>query len=132
MIFFVQPKILTVGLNAKSRVLSDLPVCVLSCESGTEAAHLLKEERVNSVVTEWNLEDMPDGLFLRKLRVVKPDVKTIVFIRSGDTVQEIRARSIGVSVILTDKTSDELFRRAVIETNKLQEAGAWQRCRYAE
>jgi response regulator RpfG family c-di-GMP phosphodiesterase len=119
MIFFVQPKILTVGLNGKGRVLSDLPLCVLSCESGAEAAALLKEERVNSVVAAWNLGDMPDGIFLVKLRAVKPDIKTIVFITAGDTVQEIKARSIGVSVVLTDKTSDELFRRAVIETNKL-------------
>jgi response regulator RpfG family c-di-GMP phosphodiesterase len=119
MIFFAQPKILTVGLNAKSRVLNDLPVCILSCESGAEAANLLKEEKVNSVVTAWNLDDMPDGMFLMKLRTVKPDVKTIVFIKAGDAVQEIRARSIGASVVLTDQTSDELFRRAVIETNKL-------------
>jgi DNA-binding response OmpR family regulator len=122
MIFFAQPKILTVGLNAKGKVLSDLPVSVISCESGAEAANVLREERVKSVVTAWNLDDMPNGLFLRKLRVVKPDVKTIVFIRSGSTVEEIGARSLGASVVLTDKTSDELFRRAVIETNKLPDS----------
>jgi CheY-like chemotaxis protein len=121
MIFFAQPKILTVGLNAKGKVLRDLPVSVISCESGAEAANVLKEERVNSVVSPWNLDDMPDGLFLKRLKVVKPDVKTIVFIRSGDIVEEIGARSIGASVVLTDKTSDEMFRRAVIETNKLPE-----------
>ena len=119
MIFFAQTKILIVGLNGKGRILSDLPVSVLSCESGDEAAHLLKEEKVKSVICDWNLDDMPDGMFVMKLRAVKPDVKTIVFIKSGDTVQEIKARSVGASVVLTDKTSDELFRRAVIETNKL-------------
>jgi DNA-binding NarL/FixJ family response regulator len=119
MIFFVQPKILTIGLNAKGRILNDLPVSVLSCDSGAEAAHLLREQRISSVIISWHLEDMPDGQFLRRLRVAKPDVKTIVFIKAGDAAEEIRARSIGVSVVLTDQTSDELFRRAVIETNKL-------------
>ena len=121
MIFFAQPKILTVGLNAKEKVLRNLPVSVISCESGAEAAGILRKEMVNSIVSSWNLADMPDGLFLKRLKVVKPDIKTIVFIKSGDIVEEIGARSIGASAVLTDKTSDELFRRAVIETNKLPE-----------
>ncbi len=119
MIFFAQPKILTVGLNAKEKVLDNLPVSVISCESGGRAANVLKEERVSSVIALWDLNDMPNGLFLKRLRAVKPDVKTIVFIKSGNPAEEIAARSIGASVVLTDKTSDELFRRAVIETNKL-------------
>jgi DNA-binding NarL/FixJ family response regulator len=119
MIFFAQPKILMVGLNDKERALRDLPIRLVSCESGAEAASLLKEEKVSTVICIWDLDDMPDGQFVRKLRIVKPDVKTIIFIRSQDTLEEIKARSVGASVVLTDKTSDQMFRRAVIEANKL-------------
>ncbi len=123
MIFFAQPKILAVGLNDKEEALKKLPVRVVSCPSGTDAASVLRDERVSIVITAWDLDDMPDGLFVRRLKVVKPDIKTIVFIKSQDTCEEINARSVGASVVLTDKTSDEMFQRAVIEANKTQEAG---------
>ena len=124
MIFFAQPKILAVGLNDKEEALKKLPVRVVSCPNGTDAASVLRDERVSIVITAWDLDDMPDGLFVRRLKVVKPDVKTIVFIKSQDTSEEINARSVGASVVLTDKTSDEMFQRAVIEANKFQEAGS--------
>jgi len=119
MIFFAQPKILMVGLNDKQIALKDLPIRLVSCKSGAEAAGLLKKEKVSSVICIWDLDDMPDGQFVRNLRVVKPDVKTIVLISSKDALEEIEARSVGASVVLTDKTSDALLRRAVIEANKL-------------
>ena len=121
MIFFAQPKILAVGLKDKEKALNELPVRVVSCISGADAAGVLKEERFSIIITAWDLNDMPDGLFVRRLKVVKPDVKTIVFIRSQDTSEEISARSVGASVVLTDKTSDEMFRKAVIEANKFHQ-----------
>ena len=127
MIFFAQPKILAVGLNDKGKALRELPVRLVSCESGAEAANVLKKESISIVITAWDLDDMPDGLFVRNLKVVKPDVKTIVFIRSQDTSEEIRARSEGALVVLTDKTSDQMFRRAVIEANKLMEIDSFRR-----
>ena len=119
MIFFAQPMILAVGLKRKEKVLTDLPIRLISCESAAQAAKYLKEEKISSIITAWDLDDMPDGQFVKKLRIVKPDVKTIVFIRSQDESEEISARSSGVSVVLTDKTSDQMFRMAVIEANKL-------------
>lgn len=127
MIFFAQPKILAVGLNNKEKALRGLPIRLVSCESGAEAAEFLKEENVSSIICVWDLDDMPDGQFVRRLRVVKPDIKTIVFVRSQDTLGEIKARSIGASVVLTDKTSDQMFRRAVIEANKLPGTDRYER-----
>ena len=82
-------------------------------QSGVEAARSLKNEKVDSVISNWDLDDMPDGRFLRCFRAVKPDVPIIVFVREGDMEQEIAARSLGVSAVLSQSTSNELFCRTV-------------------
>jgi DNA-binding NarL/FixJ family response regulator len=113
MIVLVQATVLTVGLNGKNEVLRELPIRLVTMQSGTEAARSLKNEKVDSVISKWDLDDMEDGRFLKRLRAVKPEIPTIAFIRTGDRTQEIAARSLGVSAVLTDDTSDELFRQTV-------------------
>ena len=44
---------------------------------------------------------------------MKPEIPTIVFVKSGDSDQEIAARSLGVSAVLTEDASDELFKETV-------------------
>jgi DNA-binding NarL/FixJ family response regulator len=56
---------------------------------------------------------MEDGQFLKNLKAIKPEIPTIAFIRARDKEQEIAARSLGVSAVLTEDTSDELFRETV-------------------
>ncbi len=113
MIVLVQANVLTVGLNGKSEVLRELPIRLLTMRSGNEAARSLKNTKVDSVISKWDLEDMSDGRFLKKLKAVKPDLPTIVFVRAGDAAQEIEARSLGVSAVLTDDASDDIFRQTV-------------------
>ncbi|MHC4396424.1 MAG: hypothetical protein ACYS1A_12295 [Planctomycetota bacterium] len=113
MIVLVQANVLSVGLNGKNEVLRELPIRLMTMEFGAEAACSLKNEKVDSVISRWDLDDMRDGQFLKKLRVVKPEIPTIVFVNSGDRAQEISARSLGVSAVLTDETSDELFLETV-------------------
>ena len=113
MIVLVQATVLTVGLNGKSEILRELPIRLITMQSGIEAARSLKNEKVDSVISKWHLDDMEDGRFLKSLRVVKPDISTIVFVRAGDWAQEIAARSLGVSAVLTDEADDELFRETV-------------------
>ncbi len=113
MIVLVQATVLTVGLDGKSEVLRELPIRLIAMQSGSEAARSLKNEKVDSVISKWNLDDMENGRFLKRLRAVKPDIPTIVFVRAGNRAQEIAARSLGVSAVLTDDTSDELFRQTV-------------------
>ena len=124
MISLLQPKILTVGLEGKNQVLEELPIHLIKCVGGMEAAAYLKKEKVESVVTVWDLPDMPGGMFVRRLRTVKRDAACIVIVNSGDIEQEINARSYGASVVLTDKASDDFLRRVVIETMRLQETCA--------
>jgi len=113
MIVLVQASVLTVGLNGRNEVLRELPIRVIAMRSGTEAARSLKNEKVDSVISKWDLDDMEDGRFLKRLKAVKADIPTIVFIKAGDRAQEIAARSLGVSAVLTDDSSDELFRETV-------------------
>ena len=82
-------------------------------QSGLEAARSLKNEKVNSVISRWDLKDMPDGKFLKALKAAKPYIPTIAFVRPGNTTQEIAARALGVSAVLTEDASDETFRDTV-------------------
>ena len=113
MIVLVQATVLTVGLNGKNEVLWELPIRLITMESGTEAARSFKSEKVDSVISKWDLQDMENGQFLKNLKAIKPEIPTIAFIKAGDKEQEIAARSLGVSAILTEDTSDELFRETV-------------------
>jgi len=113
MIVLVQASVLTVGLNGKNEVLRELPIQLITMQSGMEAARSLKNEKVDSVISKWDLHDMEDGQFLKNLRAVKPEIPTIAFVRADNRAQEIAARSLGVSAILTEDTSDELFRETV-------------------
>jgi DNA-binding NarL/FixJ family response regulator len=113
MIVLVEASVLTVGLNGREEVLQELPIRVIAMQSGIKAARSLKIERVDSVISKWELEDMADSRFLKDLRAAKPDIPTIVFTRAGDRAQEIAARSLGVSAVLTDEADDDLFRQTV-------------------
>ena len=113
MIVLVEASVLTVGLNGREKVLRELPIRLITMQSGIEAARSLKTERVDSVISNWELEDMADGGFLKGLRAAKPDIPTIAFVRAGDRAQEIAARSLGVSAVLTDEADDDLFRQTV-------------------
>ena len=113
MIVLVQATVLTVGLDGRNEVLRELPIRLITMQSGVEAARTLKNEKVDSVVSKWSLGDMEEGLFVKKLKAIKPEIPTIVFIKAGDQAQEIAARSLGVSAVLTDDSSDELFRETV-------------------
>ncbi len=113
MIVLVQANVLTVGLGDKNEVLRELPLRLMSMSSGAEAARSLKDERVDSVISKWDLDDMKNGLFLKRFKAVKPEIPTIVFVKAGDRAQEIAARSSGVSAVLTEDATDEFFQTTV-------------------
>ena len=113
MIVLVQATVLTVGLNGRNEVLRQLPIRLTTVQAAAEAVRSLKSEKVDSVISKWDLEDAEDGRFLRRLRIVKPEIPTIAFVRAGNPAQEIAARSLGVSGVLTDQAGDELFRQTV-------------------
>jgi DNA-binding NtrC family response regulator len=113
MIVLVQATVLTVGLDGRSEVLRELPIRLITMQSGLEAARSLKNEKVTSVVSRWDLEDMPNGRFLKSFRAARPNIPTIAFVRAGNSTQEVAARSLGVSAVLTEDVSDEMFKETV-------------------
>ncbi len=113
MLALVQAKVLVVGLNGRSEALRELPIQLIEADFGVQAARYLKNERVDACLCAWDLFDMPNGLFLKKLRIVKPDIKIIVVVKAGNFQQEIEARSHGASAVITDHSSDEFFSETV-------------------
>jgi DNA-binding NarL/FixJ family response regulator len=113
MIVLVQATVLTVGLNGRNEVLRELPIRLITMQSGLAAARSLKNEKVNSVISRWDLDDMPDGRFLKSLRAARPYIPTIAFVRPGNVTQEIAARSLGVSAVLAEDATDEAFKETV-------------------
>jgi DNA-binding NarL/FixJ family response regulator len=124
MIVLIQASVLTVGLDGKNEVLRELPIRLITMQSGIKAARSLKNEKVDSVISKWDLDDMEDGRFLKNLRAVKPEIPTIAFVRAGDRAQEIAARSLGVSAVLTDEANDELFRETVANVLGLRDVAS--------
>ena len=120
MIVLVKANVLAVGLNGISESLRELPIRVISMRSGVEAARSLKSQKVDSVISKWDLDGMENGRFLKMLKAARPDVPTIAFVKAGDVEQEIAARSLGVSAVLTDEVSDELFQETVANVLKLK------------
>jgi DNA-binding NarL/FixJ family response regulator len=113
MVVLVQATVLTVGLNGRSEMLRELPVRLIKMQSGLEAARSLKSEKVNSVISRWDLDDMPDGRFLKTLKAAKPYIPTIALVKPGSRAQEIAARSSGISAVLADDATDTVLRDTV-------------------
>ena len=62
---------------------------------------------------------MKDGRFLKKLRVAKPYIPTIVFVKPGDRAQEIEARCLGATTVLPEDTDDELLKQTLVNILRL-------------
>jgi DNA-binding NarL/FixJ family response regulator len=124
MILLVQATVLTVGIDGRREVLQELPIRLISVQSGVEAASSFKNESIDSVISNWDLIDMPDGTFLRRLRGIRPNIPTIAVIKTDNYAQEISARSLGVSAVLTDGSSDEHFREVVRQVLGLKDVAS--------
>lgn len=113
MLVLVKANVLAVGLNGKTELLKKLPIRVLQMKNGREAGRSLKNENVDSIICTWDLPDAADGRFLKTLRLAKPYVPIIAIVRSNDIRQEIAARSIGVTAVLSSDVTEEVFIRTV-------------------
>jgi DNA-binding NtrC family response regulator len=113
MLVLVKANILVVGLGGRSGALKRLPIRVLSIGTGLEAGRSLKNENVNSVISTWDLPDAPDGQFLKNLRLAKPYMPIIAVVDANNVRQEIAARSIGTSAVLSIDVADEVLKETV-------------------
>ena len=111
----VGKNILVVGVADKGSSLRELPVRVIAADTGVQAIHCLKEERIDTVISKWELIDIPAGRLLRNVIEAKPSMPTIAFIKPGDIDQEIAARRFGVDVVLSEDVDDDHFREIVCQ-----------------
>lgn len=133
MLVLVKANVLAVGLAGRKKVLESLPIRVMQIEAGLEAGRSLKNESVDSIISEWDLPDSPNGKFVKALRSAKPYLPVIVVVKSSDISQEIAARSIGASAVLSDDVTDEVFRRTVIQVLDIDGAREIKKlCAYAD
>jgi len=107
--------ILVIGIADKGSVLRELPVRVLAMDTGAQAIRCLKAERIDTVVSHWELIDIPAGKLLRNVKEAKPSTPTIAFIKSADIDQEVAARRLGVDAILSEDIDDDYFRETVCQ-----------------
>lgn len=126
MLVLVKANILAVGLGGKGDVLKRLPIRVIQIQTGVQAGRSLKNEHVDSVISKWDLPDAENGRFLKNLRLAKPYIPVIAIVNSNDAGQEIAARSIGATAVLSSDVTDEVFRQTVAQILELDDAEAIQ------
>ena len=122
MIVVTKANVLTVGIADKARALKELNIRVISLQFGKDAVRSLKSEEFDSVISRWDLPDMKNGTFLQGLKNIKRDMPTIAVIESGNTDQEISARSLGVSAVITEDISEDHFRELISQLLGLEKA----------
>ena len=113
MLVLVKANVLVVGLGEDKGTLKRLPIRVSYIGTGLEAGRSLKNENVSSVISKWDLPDAPDGQFLKNLRLAKPYMPIIAVVDANNVRQEIAARSIGTSAVLSSDVADEVLRQTV-------------------
>lgn len=118
MVILVKAEVLAVGIGDMCRYFENLSVRLCSLETGREAASSLKYKNYDAVVCRWNLADMTDGKFLRGLKLARPGILTAAVVDSGNSDEEIQARSCGVSAVFTENTSEYVFSETIAELLK--------------
>jgi DNA-binding NarL/FixJ family response regulator len=126
MLVLVKANVLVVGLGENKGGLKRLPIRVSYIRSGLEAGRSLKNENVSSVISKWDLPDAPDGQFLKNLRLAKPYMPIIAVVDANNVRQEIAARSIGTSAVLSSDFADEVLRQTISEILGLGDTEAIQ------
>ena len=113
MVIIAEMNVLAVGVEDRSDEFNGLPIRLLSMAHGSDAIHSFKTNSIDSVISHWHLADMPDGKFLKKLKLAKPDMPTIAVIEANNPQQEIEARTLGVSAVISEDCGDEYFRQVM-------------------
>jgi DNA-binding NarL/FixJ family response regulator len=113
MVIIAEMNVLAVGMGDRTGEFEGLPVRLLDMSHGSDAIHSFKTGSIDTVISHWNLIDMPDGQFLRKLKAVRPDMPTVAIIEPNNPQQEIEARMLGVNAVIPEDCDGEYFRQVV-------------------
>jgi len=113
MVIIAEMNVLAVGMEDRADEFNGLPIRLLDMAHGSDAIRSFKTDQIDSVISHWHLADMPDGEFLRKLKAVKPDMPTVAVVEANNPQQEIEARRLGVSAVVSEDCGDDYFRQVM-------------------
>jgi DNA-binding NarL/FixJ family response regulator len=115
------PNILLAGAKEKAQTLEELAVRLFVTDTGRQAIRCLRNKKIDTVISKWQLIDAGQGQFLKKVIAAKPDMPTVALVKVGDHKQEIAARSIGVTAVLPEDIDDGHFRSIVCQLANILE-----------
>jgi DNA-binding NarL/FixJ family response regulator len=113
MVIIAEMNVLAVGMEDRADQFRGFPVRLLNLARGGDAIRSFKTGQIDSVISLWNLTDMPNGTFLKKLKAVKPDMPTVAIIDPDNPQQEIEARRLGVSAVIPEDCDGDYFRQVM-------------------
>ncbi|MHC5094327.1 MAG: response regulator [Planctomycetota bacterium] len=102
MVIIAVLNVLAVGMKDRTGEFEGLPVRLLDMAHGSDAICSFKTGSIDTVISHWNLIDMPDGEFLKKLKAVRPEMPTVAIIEPNNPQQEIEARMLGVNAVIPE------------------------------
>ena len=113
MVIIAEMNVLAVGMEDRSDGFDGLPVRLLNMAHGSDAIRSFRTGSIDSVISHWHLADMPDGEFLKKLKAVKPDMPTVAIVEPNNPQQEIEARMLGVSAVVSEDCGEDYFHEVI-------------------
>ncbi|MCK5566158.1 MAG: hypothetical protein KAJ07_13020 [Planctomycetes bacterium] len=105
--------VLVIGIECKAVLLRELDIDVVSLQFGAQAVQSLKTENILGIISRWDLPDMRSGKLLKGVKLIKPYLPTVAITDPGNNAQEISARGIGVSAVITDDIDGYDFQRLI-------------------
>ncbi len=115
MVIIAKMNVVSIGVGSQVADLNSLPIRLVNLNTANEAVRSFKTEQIDSVISHWHLADMPNGMFLRKLKAAKPEMPTIAIIEAGNPQQEIEARALGVAAVICEDAGPEYVRAVVAQ-----------------
>jgi DNA-binding NarL/FixJ family response regulator len=108
--------VLVTGIEkTKSDALRELPIRVIAQSSSKGALDCLRRLNIDSIISNWEMPDAPDGHFIKRIKDALPSMPVIAVVESGNAAQEIAARCTGVSAVITDDIEPDEFRELIAE-----------------
>jgi DNA-binding NtrC family response regulator len=120
----VQTTVLMVGAGEKRHVIEELPIRLVLLDTGESAIRFLKQEKIDTVISKWNLVDVPNGKLLENVTQAMPSMPTIALIEPGNYAQEIKAAQLGITAIISEDIDDDYFRQVVAQLLGIEEMTA--------